>query len=103
MTACNHWVGVVSRSHIRIGVKGGFIQLNHGKKAPVQKLRAGDRVVIYSPRTDYPDGEPLQSFTAIGTVVSGDVYQVEMAPDFKPYRAAVEFARDAEVPIKPLS
>jgi hypothetical protein len=46
--------------------------------------------------------EPLQSFTAIGTVVSGDVYQVEMAPDFKPYRADVEFSRCQEAPIKPL-
>jgi hypothetical protein len=40
---------------------------------------------MYSPRTAYPDGEPLQAFTAIGTVVTGDVYQVEVTPDFKPH------------------
>ena len=68
MTAHNHWIGVVSRSHVEIGVKGGFIQLNHGKKAPLQKFRAGDGLVMYSPRTSYPDGKPLQSFTAIGTI-----------------------------------
>ena len=85
MTSRNHWLGVVSRSHVQIGVKGGFIQLNHGKKAPLQKFRAGDGLVIYSPRNSYPDGEPLQSFTAIGTIVSGDIYQVERSPDFKPY------------------
>lgn len=98
----NCWIGVVSRSHVERGVKGGFIQLNHGKKAPVQRLKAGDGVIMYSPRTAYPDGEPLQAFTAIGTVVTGDVYQVEMTPDFHPYRVDVQFARCAETPIKPL-
>lgn len=98
----NYWIGVVSRSHVRIGVRGGFIQLNHGKKAPVQRFRAADQLVMYSPRTEYPNGEALQAFTAIGTVVSGEVYQVEMSPDFKPYRVGVDFRPCAEAPIKPL-
>src|SRR5437868_4803180 len=102
MTNRNYWIGVVSRSYVRIGVKGGFIQLSHGKKAPLQKFRAGDGLVMYSPRTAYPDGEPLQSFTAMGTIVSGEVYQVEMTPDFKPYRVHVQFSRCKEAPIKPL-
>jgi hypothetical protein len=98
----NYWIGVVSKSHVEKGIEGGFIQLNHGKKAPVQRLKAGDGVIMYSPRTAFPDGEPLQAFTAIGTVISGDVYQVEMAPDFHPYRVDVQFARCTETPIKPL-
>jgi hypothetical protein len=102
MTTHNYWIGVVSRSHVEIGVKGHFVQLNHGKKVPLQKFRAGDGLVMYSPRTSYPDGEPLQSFTAIGTIVSGEVYQVEMSPDFKPYRVDVRFSRCSEAPIKPL-
>ena len=102
MAIPNYWLGVVSRSHIQIGVKGGFIQLNHGKKAPLEKFSAGDRLAVYSPRTEYPDGQPLQSFTAIGTIVSGEVYQVEMAPDFKPYRVDVRFLQCHEAPIKPL-
>lgn len=97
-----YWLGVVSRSHIRIGVNGGFIQLNHGKKAPLQKFRAGDCVAVYSPRTEYPDGEPLQAFTAIGTIISGDIYQVQMASDFNPYRVDVRFLDCNEAPIKPL-
>ncbi|WP_374565068.1 EVE domain-containing protein [Ideonella sp.] len=96
------WVGVVSREHVLRGVAGSFIQLNHGKKAPLQKLHAGDRVAIYSPRTAYPDGAPLQCFTAIGVVRSGEVYQVEMAPDFHPYRVDVDFATCREAPIQPL-
>jgi len=97
-----YWVGVVSRSHVEIGVKGGFIQLNHGRKAPLQKLHAGDGLVMYSPRTSYPDGEPLQSFTAIGSIASAEIYQVEMSPGFKPYRVDVRFSMCSEAPIKPL-
>ena len=80
----NYWVGVVSRSHVKIGVKGGFIQLNHGKKAPLERLKAGDMLAMYSPRESYPDGPVLQAFTAIGTIKSGKVYQVEMSPEFQP-------------------
>jgi hypothetical protein len=98
----NFWIGVVSKSHVEIGVKGGFVQLNHGKRAPVQRLKAGDRLLMYSPRTSYPDGETLQAFTAAGEVRSGDVYQVEMSPDFKPYRVDVDFVECNETPIKPL-
>ena len=100
--ATQHWVGVVSRSHIQRGVAGGFIQLNHGKRTPVARFRAGDRLAIYSPRTDYPDGAPLQAFTAIGVITTGAVYQVEMAPDFRPYRVDVQFFECAEAPIRPL-
>jgi len=57
----NYWIGVVSREHVLIGVKGGFVQLNHGKRTPVQKLKGGDGLVMYSPRLAYPDGEPYQS------------------------------------------
>jgi hypothetical protein len=96
------WIGVVSREHVQRGIQGGFIQLNHGKKAPVQRLRAGDGLVMYSPRTAYPDGEPLQSFTAIGVVITGEVYQVAMSEDFKPYRVDVRFLNGRETPIKPL-
>jgi hypothetical protein len=83
-------------------VRGRFIQLSHGKKAPVQRLRAGDGLAVYSPRTEYPTGEPLQSFTAIGVVTTGQVYQVEVAPDLKPYRVDVRFLKCKEAAIKPL-
>ena len=102
MSSRSFWIGVVSRSHVELGVAGGFIQLNHRKKAPLQRIHAVDGLVMYSPRTAYPDGEPLQCFTAIGTISSGEVYQVEMSPDFKPYRIDVDFIKCREAPIRPL-
>lgn len=76
--------------------------MNHGKRAPVQRLRPGDWLAMYSPRSSYPDGEPLQAFTAVGVVSTGDVYQVEMSEDFKPYRVDVKFRQVREAPIRPL-
>lgn len=102
MTTRDFWIGVVSRAHVRVGVKGGFIQLNHGKKAPLQRLHGGDGLLIYSPRTAHPRGEVLQAFTAIGVVTSGDIYQVEMGPDFRPHRVDVQFMPCEEASIRPL-
>ena len=48
------------------GVAGGFTQANHGKPHMLKKMARGDWIVFYSPKTVYPDGEPLQAFTAIG-------------------------------------
>ena len=76
MTERQFFVGVVSRTHVQVGVKGGFMQLNHGKKAPLQRLHAGDGTAFYSPKATYPDGEPCQMFTAIGTVKTGEIYQL---------------------------
>lgn len=97
-----HWIGVVSRSHVMIGVAGGFLQLNHGKRSALARLRAGDRIAMYSPRTSYPDGDLLQAFTAIGTVRTGEVYQARMTPDFEPFRIDVAFEPCLEAPIRPL-
>lgn len=44
----------------------------------------------------------LQTFTALGTVTDDEPYQVEMSPDFHPYRRHVAFADCVETPIRPL-
>ncbi|MCA9987156.1 MAG: EVE domain-containing protein, partial [Anaerolineales bacterium] len=56
----------------------------------------------YSPRTQFRDGDPLQSFTAIGTISDDAPYQVEMNPTFKPFRRDVAFLPCQETPIRPL-
>jgi hypothetical protein len=39
---------------------------------------------------------------AIGRVVDEDLYQVEIAPGFTPWRRNVEFVRAVEAPIRPM-
>lgn len=96
------WINTISRAHVLRGVAGGFTQANHGKPDLLRRLRWEDWIAFYSPRTDYPDGEPLQAFTALGRVTDDEPYQVEMTPDFRPFRRNVEFIDCTETPIHPL-
>jgi EVE domain len=66
-----HWVIVASREHARRGVTGGFVMANHGKRAPLTRLSRGDGILMYSPTTIYPGGEPLRAVTVVGEV-TGD-------------------------------
>jgi hypothetical protein len=97
-----YWINTISRSHVLIGREGGFTQADHGKQTRLKRLAKGDRIVFYSPRTEMQAGEPLQKFTAIGEVVDEVPYQVEMTPDFQPWRRQVRFLDADEAPIQPL-
>jgi len=101
MASRSYWIGVVSRNHVEQGVAGGFAQLNHGKAGPLERMQPGDGFVYYSPRTEFPEGTPVQAFTAIGRVASGAIFQIEgdVAPLF---RREVRYLPAAEAPIKPL-
>ena len=96
------WVNVVPRSHVLRGVEGGFTQANHGSAVNLKRLAKGDRIAFYAPRTDYPEGERLQRFVALGEVTDEAPYQVEMTPDFHPWRRNLRFFRAAEAEIAPL-
>ena len=98
----SYWINTVSRSHVARGVAGGFTQANHGKPHMLRRMARDDWIVFYSPRTDYPEGARLQAFTAIGQVSDDEPYQVEMSPDFHPWRRNVRFLSCSETPIQPL-
>ena len=70
-TAARTWVVVASRDHARRGLDDGFIMANHGKRAPVERMTAGDRLLVYSPKTTYPDGDRFQAIAIVG-VVTGE-------------------------------
>lgn len=97
-----YWINTVSRDHVVRGVAGGFTQANHGKPHMLRKMARGDWIIFYSPRTTFPDGPPLQAFTAIGQVSDDVPYQAEVAPDFRPWRRAMDFQACEEAPIRPL-
>ena len=66
------WVLVASRDHARRGLAAGFVMANHGKRAPVARMSVGDRILIYSPTTTFPKGEPLKAITIVGEVTGAD-------------------------------
>lgn len=102
MSERRNWLAVASADHVRRGRAEGFMQVNHGKLAPLRRIQPGDRIVYYSPSTVMQGKDRLQSFTAIGIVGDGDPYQVTMSEDFSPFRRNVDWFDAREAPIQPL-
>ena len=97
------WVGVVAHAHVQRGLAGGFAQVCHGKRAPLEQMRAGDWLAYYSPSSDFRGGEPLRAFTAIGRILSAEAYPFDTGGGWIPFRKDVAYVRDARpAPIRPL-
>ncbi|UVO11264.1 EVE domain-containing protein [Mycobacterium sp. SVM_VP21] len=62
------WVIVASRDHARRGLRDGFVMANHGKRAPLARMKIGDGIFIYSPKTAFPDGEPFRAIAIVGKI-----------------------------------
>ncbi|MDR3422356.1 MAG: EVE domain-containing protein [Xanthobacteraceae bacterium] len=97
-----YWIAVASAEHVRRGRGEDFMQVSHGKAAPLKRIKPGDRVVYYSPTVTLGGRDKLQAFTAIGTVKDGDPYMFDMGEGFKPYRRDVAWAKGKEAAIHPL-
>ncbi|SFI53207.1 EVE domain-containing protein [Phyllobacterium sp. CL33Tsu] len=97
-----HWIAVASADHVRRGLKGGFMQVCHGKIAPLNRIEAGDHVAYYSPTEILGSKDGLQSFTAIGTVKTGDLYNFDMGNGFVPSRRDVDWDEAHTASIRPL-
>lgn len=97
-----HWIGVASAEHVRRGVAGGFMQLCHGKGAPLRRIAPGDAIVYYSPTGTFRGQDRLQAFTAIGVVQPGDPYRFDMGGGFRPFRRGVAWSKAEPAPIRPL-
>ncbi len=96
------WIGVASKDHVMRGVTGGFAMLNHGKKAPLDRMSGGDWLIYYSPKEKLSDKKPLQEFVAMGQIKDGAAYEYKMSNDFVPYRKNVDFVECENAEIRPL-
>lgn len=94
-----NWVAVASAEHVRRGRERGFMQVCHGKAAPLRRVKPGDRVVYYSPTATFRGKDRLQAFTAIGRVKAGEPFAVDMGGGFCPARREVDWAASREVAI----
>ena len=96
------WVAVASAEHVAIGRAQGFMQVGHGKGAPLKRLHAGDRIAYYSPVRVLGGKEACQAFTAFGMVRDERVYQGDMGGGFLPFRKDVDWFDAQEAAIRPL-
>lgn len=99
------WLGVISADHTRRAVEGGFIQLNHGMRYGVARLRQGDGFAIYSPTERYGEKSPLRAFTALGVVADEAPYQAEPMSmgargTVEPWRRRIEFLPVHRAPLR---
>jgi hypothetical protein len=104
-TPPRNWIAVASAEHARRGrdnPEGGFMQVGHGKLAPLKRINAGDRVAYYAPTTLLGRADRLQSFVSIGVVHGDQPYEADMGNGFVPWRRDVRYAAAQEVPILPL-
>jgi predicted RNA-binding protein len=97
-----YWIIVASKDHLQRGLDGSFIQANHGKAAPLKRMKPDDWVVFYSPKLEYEKPEKYQHFTAIAQIADDRIYQYDMGDGFVPYRRNVRFLPARDVPIRPL-
>jgi len=102
MENVKYWIIVASKDHVQRGVQAGICQACHGKSSPLKRMKPDDWVIFYSPKTELRGKEKCQSFSAIGRVKLGAVYQSDMGGGFKPYRRDVAFLECSQVPIQPL-
>jgi EVE domain len=97
-----YWIGVASQDHVLRGIDGGFCQVCHGKAQPLKRMAINDWLIYYSPKITFEGNLPCQAFTAIGRVTDDNVYTIEMAPGFIPYRRNIQFLNATPTPIRPL-
>ncbi len=98
----NYWIAVVSKEHVQNGIDWGIMQVCHGKKTPLKRIKRGDYIVFYSSKIKMNDKEPFQKFTAIAKAVDNIIYQTEQCKNFNPFRRKVTFLDCVETEIRPL-
>ena len=87
-----YWMAVASAEHVRRGRSEGFMQVCHGKAAPLRRIKPDDGIIYNSPTVTFGGRDRLQAFTAIGTVQGAQTYQIDMGGGFRPYRRDVVWA-----------
>jgi EVE domain len=87
---------------VNLGREQGFMQVCHGKAAPLLRLHGSDRVAYYSPTSAFRGKDTLQAFTALGVVRSGEPYAADMGGGFRPYRRDVNWLAARPAAIRPL-
>jgi hypothetical protein len=97
-----NWIAVACAEHARRGGDGGFMQVSHGKLAPLKRIAPGDRVAFYAPTVTLGGKDKCQAFILLGIVRDGEPYQVTMNADFRPFRRDVEWLSRKEASIAPL-
>lgn len=100
-----NWIAVASAEHARRGCAvpaQGYMQVCHGKCAPLRKVSPGDRVTYYAPTLAFGARDRYQHFVSIGIAQPGEPYSFDMGGGFVPFRRDVVYLPAREAPVAPL-
>lgn len=100
-----NWIAVASATHARRGCAepgAGYMQVCHGKVAPLRRVKPGDRVAYYAPTVTMGGSDKLQAFVSLGLVKPGEPYAFDMGGGFVPFRKGVDYVPAREAPIAAL-
>ncbi len=103
--ARRNWIAVACAEHARRGCaapQAGYMQVCHGKRAPLQRMAPGDRVAYYAPTVTMGGKDTCQRFVSIGLVQPGEPYAFSMGGGFVPFRRDVAYVPAQEASILPL-
>ena len=101
----NNWIAVACADHARRGCAQparGFMQVCHGKCAPLKRVMPGDLVTYYAPTLTMGGKDKCQCFVSMGIVQPGLPYAFDMGGGFVPFRRDVVYEPAQEAPIAPL-
>ena len=98
----DNWIAVASAEHARRGCATpaqGYMQVGHGKCAPLKRVMPGDRMAYYAPTITMGGKDKCQSLVSIALVRAGEPYAFDMGGGFVPFRRDVAYvpAREASI------
>ena len=97
-----YFIAVTPRGTLAAAMAAGYVEVNHGKAAPLERMRDGDAVLFYSPR-ESEGGKALQAFTALARIRGDALYQAGADGDSeRPFRRPADYLDVQPAPIRPL-
>ena len=97
----HYWIGVIAADHAQHAVQTGVCAFSHGKPSSLAKLSEGDRIAYYAPKTGYLEGEPVQCFVALGTVIDATPFEHDWA-GYRIWVCKAAYAELSAAPVRPL-
>jgi hypothetical protein len=97
-----YWIAVVPKVGVERAAAGGFAMFAHGKREAIERVRPGDWLAYYSPRTLFRGGDEVRAFTAIGRIAEREPYEVEMSAGHAGWRRDAAFEKAHEAGVYPL-
>lgn len=98
----NYWIVVLAADQVERAREGGYAELNGGRVGFLERMRKGDGLVFYSPRSAAPKGELVQKFTAIGEIEDATLARVALTDGSAAFRVTARYRDSHATPIKPL-